>query len=82
MRQIDPSICERCHGEYCQAVVQVPDWIEERQTIERTGVLACPYVFQGVYEALTNIDKPPPKWCPFRLEHMMSLGKENGSGQG
>ena len=64
------KVCRKCHKDEI-----VPQWPPgEEEVVLRTGVLACPYHFQGYYEASTDINNPPPEWCEHKLEHAVSEG--------
>jgi hypothetical protein len=63
------EICRLCHKEYDGAVVQWND--EEEERVRKTGWLACPYGYQGYYEATTKVDGPPPHFCPYAPEQIV-----------
>jgi hypothetical protein len=61
------KICRLCHEQNDGVIKQ---WSRrEEVVVKNTRFLACPYVFQGVYEAVTPMDELPPPHCPFSAEH-------------
>ena len=60
---LNKGVCKRCIGEW--------DDFHEKECWRESGDVPCPERYSIMLD-FANIDEPPPEWCPYFVEHIVS----------
>jgi hypothetical protein len=73
--QLSAAVCKKCWI----TTVGKGWWTKQDKDRHLNGKGCCPPKYEtNIIPAEVRTDSPPPRWCPYKLEHGVAKGMKNG----